>query len=254
MMSKKIEGKIGLALGGGAALGIAHIGVLKALKEKNIEIGWIAGTSIGSLIASLYCFDEDLDHLNNLAIETSWQKIAGISFSTYGAFSNSKLEKFLKEHIGDKNFEESKIPLSIVATNIANGKKVVLSKGSVSKAVMASTAIPGVFEPIEIENELLVDGGVVENVPVTTIEEMGAETIIAVDLNASHVSEKPKNIVGVLINSFHFLLANSTKSQIRQADILIQPELSKFSMVRLNNAENLIESGYNAAMELLNDN
>lgn len=167
--------KIGLALGGGAVLGAAHIGVLKALEELEIEIGWITGTSIGSLVASLYAFGVDCNKVQDLAIDLSWSDIAGFSLSKFGLLSNKNIQKFLQKHIGDATFDQANIPLAVIATNITTGQKVVLNKGKVAYAVMASCCIPGIFKPVTINDILLVDGGIVENVPVSPLKDLGAD-------------------------------------------------------------------------------
>ena len=243
--------KIGLALGGGAVLGAAHIGVLRALKESNIEIGWIAGTSIGALVGSLFAFGKDYEKTKDLALQLSWSDITNFSPNSYGLFSNKKMEALLKETIGEVTFEEALIPLAIMATDIATGKREVMKSGRVADAVIASTCIPGIFHPIEVNGKLLVDGGVVENVPVSPLIEMGVKDIIAVDLNAKHKFEKPNNIMGVLINSFHFTLAASVNVQSKKANTLITPDLSEFNMYDMEQCEALIEKGYSETIKAL---
>jgi NTE family protein len=245
--------KVGLALGGGAVLGAAHIGVLRALKEHDIEIGWITGTSIGALVASLYVFDKDFDKVSEIAIDLNWKKIGKISLSRYGLFSNKKIKRFLDEAIGEVTFEQAGIPLAFVATNILNSEKVVLNKGDIAEAVMASTCIPGIFKPVKHNGMLLVDGGIVENVPVPTLRDMGAGRIIAVDLNARYTYKKPENILQVLANSFHYTLMHAAKAQSGDADILIQPDLSGFNRIDTHQTPGLIEKGYEEAKKVLKE-
>jgi NTE family protein len=252
MIKLRKNKKIGLALGGGAVLGAAHIGVLRALKEHDIEIGWITGTSIGALVASLYVFDKDFDKISEIAIDLNWKKIGKISLSKYGLFSNMKIRNFLKDTIGEVSFEQAGIPLAFVATNILNGEKVVLNKGDIAEAVMASTCIPGIFKPVKYDGMLLVDGGIAENVPVPTLRDMGAGRIIAVDLNAKYTYKKPENILQVLANSFHYTLMHAAKAQSDDADILIQPDLSGFNRVDTHQTTELIERGYQEAKNVLN--
>lgn len=243
--------KIGLALGGGAALGAAHIGVLKALKELDIEVSYISGTSIGALIASLFAFGRSWEEMKDIAMELRWLDISGLSLSKYGVLSNKNMGTLLEKYIGDVTFEEAGIPLAIVSTNISNGEKVVLDKGPVAPAVMASTAIPGIFNPVILQGKMLVDGGIVENVPISPLQKMGAQYIISVDLNAKYANENPSNIVEILLNSFNFTLMTASKIQTREADALIQPELSKFSKVNINQTEELLEVGYREAKKVL---
>lgn len=244
--------KIGLALGGGAVLGAAHIGVLRALEEFDINVSCIAGTSIGAFISAFYAFGKGWEEIESVARDLNWLDVSGISLSQFGLLSNKKLGKLIIENVGDVNFEESHIPVEMIATDIVSGEKVVLKKGSVASAVMASTCIPGIFVPVEINEELLVDGGIVENVPVTPLKDMGADLIIGVDLNAKYPQRKPRNIIEVLLRSFDFTLKTATKLQTEQADILIEPDLSSFNMVDINQMNDLIEKGYEEAKQVLN--
>lgn len=243
--------KIGLALGGGAALGAAHIGVIKALEEADIKIEQITGTSIGAFIACLYAFGKNCEEMHQIGSELEWFEIAGLKLSRYALLSNEKLGELITKHIGEKNIEDSSIPLTFVATNITNGEKVVLNKGNVAKAVMASCAIPGIFEPVQIEEVLLVDGGVVENVPINTLSDMGSDYIVGVDLNSKHTYERPENVVDVILNSFHFLMKESANHQTKKADVLIAPNLSAFSRSDISQVETLMEIGYEAAKKAL---
>ena len=243
--------KAGLALGGGAVLGAAHIGALKALEEQDIEVTHIAGTSIGSLIAALFAFGKTADEIKEIALDLKWMKITDISISKFALLSNEKLGKVVTEHIGKKNIEDADIPLAIIATNISTGEKVVLDKGPVAAAVMASTCIPGVFEPVEIDDMLLVDGGIKENVPTESVKKLGADYVIGVDLHAKYSNEKPENILDVLINSFHFTLMTASKLQTEEADLVIQPDLSSFNFTDTDQVKDLIKQGYKDTKKVL---
>jgi NTE family protein len=243
--------KIGLGLGGGAVLGAAHIGVLKALEENEISISYVAGTSIGAFVSAFYAFKKDLNEIEKIALDLDWFDLSGISLSQSGLLSNKKLGELISEHIGDVHFDQADIPLAMIATDIASGKKVVLQEGKVAKAAMASTCIPGIFIPVEIDDTLLVDGGIVENVPITPLQEMGAEFIIAVDLNARRSHKKPENIIEVLMNAFDFTMMTATKLQSQEADLIIKPDLSGFNMIDTEQTPDLIERGYDEAIKML---
>ncbi len=182
--------KVGLALGGGAVLGAAHIGVLNALEEYGISVNYVAGTSIGALIAAFLAFGKGWQEITEIVKDLNWLDISGISLSQFGLLSNKKLGRLIIENLGDVNFNEAFIPIAMVAMDISTGEKIVLKKGSLAAAIMASTCIPDIFVPVEINGKLLVDGGIVENVPVTTLKDMGADMIIGVDLNAKHTHKK----------------------------------------------------------------
>ena len=245
--------KIGLALGGGAVLGAVHIGVLKAIDELNIPVHFISGTSIGAFVSAFYAFGKSWEEIESFANELDWLDLTGLSISKLGLLSNKKLGDLVKSTIGDVNIEEAKIPLAMVATDITTGEKIIFTKGDVENAVMASTCIPGIFIPVEIDNRLLVDGGIVENVPITTLREMGAKFIISVDLNADRPYKKPENIVDVMLRTFDFTLKATTKLQTEKADIEIKPDLSRYNMVDMNQADELIHTGYVEAKKALKD-
>lgn len=243
--------KIGLALGGGAVLGAAHVGVLRAIEEVDLKIEFITGTSIGAFVAALFAFGKDWKQIKEIASELDWMDITSISLSRYALLFNQKLGDLLIKHIGDVNIEDSEIPLAFIATDATTGEKVILDKGAVAEAVMASTCIPGIFVPVQIDNRILLDGGIVENVPINTIRTMGAEFVIGVDLNSKNQYQKPKNILDVLLNSFHFLMTYSTKLQTKEADVLIEPDLSAFNRSGMDQLEDLIEKGYEDARKVV---
>jgi len=243
--------KTGLALGGGAVLGAAHVGALRAIDDFDIRINYITGTSIGAFVAAFFAFGKNWKEIKDIALKLKWIDITGISLSRYGLLSNEKLGELIIEHIGHKNIEDSDIPLAMVATDVASGEKVILDKGSLADAVMASTCIPGIFKPVEINGKMLVDGGVVENVPINTVRKMGAEYVIGVDLNAKYIYKKPDNILDVIINSFHFVMQQSDKLQTEDADLLIKPDLSTFSKSDMSQVDELMKKGYEDSKKAL---
>jgi len=249
---KKIKNKkVGLALGGGAVLGAAHIGVLRAIDELNVPVHCISGTSIGAFISAFYAFGKTWEEIEELTRDLNWLNLTGLSVSRLGLLSNKKLGDVIKKHIGDVDIEQASIPVAMVATDITTGEKVVFTRGDVEKAVMASTCIPGIFIPVEIDDRLLIDGGIVENVPVSPLRKMGADFIISVDLIAEHPYKKPENIVEVLIRSFDFTLKSATKLQTEKVDVVIKPDLSRFNMVDMGQADELIKIGYSEARKAL---
>jgi len=242
--------KLGLALGGGAVLGAAHVGVLRAIEEFGIQISYISGTSIGAFVSSFYAFNKSWEEIQKIARGLKWLDITEVSLSRFGLLSNEKLGNLINEHLGKKNIEDADIPLAMVATDITTGEKVVLKKGSVADAAMASTAIPGIFHPVEIDDRLMVDGGIVENVPIQTVRSLGAKHVIGVDLNASHSYEKPDHILDVMLNSFHHTLQASARIQTEDADLLITPDLSAFNRSDMDQVEDLMERGYEDAKKV----
>ena len=243
--------KIGLALSGGSILGAAHIGVLRALEELDIPVSYVAGTSIGAFISALYAFDKSWQEIEDIVMELNWLDISGMSLSRYGLLSNDKLGQIITDNIGHVCFEQAQIPVAMIATDISSGEKVVLREGNVATAVMASTCIPGIFVPVEIDDRLLVDGGIVENVPISPLEEMGADFIIGVDLNAKNSYKTPGNIIEVLLNAFHFTMRSATNLQTAEAGVLITPDLSSFNSIDTAQVADLIDIGYSVAKTTL---
>ncbi len=243
--------KIGLALGGGAALGAAHVGVLRAIKEQNIQIDYITGTSIGAMAAAFYAFGKSWKEIQEITEGLAWLDISHISLTRFGLLNNDEIGKLLKEHIGDKNVEDANIPLAIVTTDISTGKKFTITQGPLAEAVTASTCIPGIFHPREFDDVMLVDGGLIENVPIPSLKKLGATYTIAVDLNAHFTYKRPTNIMEMILNSFHLMMAQNDKKHTAMADIVIQPNLSEYTEYDLRLTNELIQIGYETAIKSL---
>ncbi len=245
----------GLALGGGSILGAAHIGVLRSLEERQIKIDCISGTSIGSLVAALYAFGVSTDEIEEIALQLDWGKITSVKLSKLSLFSNKKLRALIHDKLGEVNIEDAKIPLAIVACDISTGEKVTLTKGSVGDAVMASTAIPGVFSPVKIGRHLLVDGGIAENVPVSAIKDLHANLLIAVNLSEKVKYNEPEDIFDIMSNAINIAIDNNTKSRTAHADILIAPDLTSKSRTNTDPEEikHMVSIGYDETMHMLDE-
>lgn len=253
MSDKDSTKKLGLALGGGATLGSAHIGVLKALDEMSIDVHCISGTSIGAYIAALYAFGVTPSDIAEEVRGLNWLDISSFSFTKlkFGLLTNEKLGDSLEKMLGDAQVKDSKIPLAIVATDIASCKKAVLTECSIAQAVMASTCVPGIFSPVEIDNQMLVDGGLVENVPISPLRELGAEVSIGVDLSAKRSYREPEDLIDVVMNSMDIAIDNATRLQRSDADLVISPELRAYSRTDPGQVDELIDEGYDAARSAL---
>lgn len=243
--------KTGLALGGGAVLGAAHVGVLRALEEDNTKIDYLAGTSIGAFVGALYAFGKTTDEIEAISKSLKWLDIARISLGGPGLLRLDGMKKLIKQHLGDARIEDASIPLSMIATDASTGDKVILNKGSLADAVAASCCIPGIFIPVEIDNRLLFDGGVVENVPGETVRNMGADKVIGVDLNAKHFYGKPKTLIDVLVNTFHFAMMAAAKLHTANLDIALKPDLSEFNRADMSQVPKLIAKGYSETKKAL---
>ncbi|TKI69636.1 patatin-like phospholipase family protein [Sulfurimonas crateris] len=252
-MSSLKNKKIGLALGGGAVLGAVHVGVLKALEEKNIKINAICGTSAGAIVAALYAFGKSPTEIEKIVVEFEWKKLSSLTLSKYGILSNEKIGEIIKLSIGDKKFKDSNIPLGMMATDITTGEKVILDKGSVADAVVASTCIPGIFIPVEIGGRFLVDGGIVENVPLSCLKNKDVDYLIGVDLVPERSYKKPENVIEVLYNSFNFLVKINKKAQTKEADLTIKPDLSEYNAVDMSQIKELIDLGYEETKKIIKE-
>jgi NTE family protein len=252
-MSQNIQNKkVGLALGGGVVLGAAHVGVLQATQELKIPISYIAGTSIGAFVAALYAFGIPWYDIEEIAMKLEWVDTAALALSQYGLLSNHKLGEIVRDIIGDVNFNQAKIPLGMVASDVVSGEKVLLTEGNVADAVMASSCIPGIFKPIQIKQKMLIDGGLLENVPILVAKEMGADFIIAVDLfTASHSHRQPDNLVDLLLNTYYSAMRNAARPDNEFADVLITPDLAEFNLINTYQIPAIIQKGYLTAMQEL---
>lgn len=240
--------RLGLALSGGASRGIAHVGVLKALQENRISIDCISGTSIGALVAALYAFGIPVEDIYRQALEMSWLKISSLHFSRTALLSNKVMGEIIENFIGDAAIENSPIPLAIVATDIATGEKIVLRKGNIARAVMASSAIPGIFAPLRIDGRLLADGFLVENVPVFPLREMGAEVIIGVSLNTLKAYREPDGIINIMMNAFDIAIDHNTIVSSQYADVLIAPRLAGITTEESEESQLMFDEGYKSAL------
>lgn len=236
---------IGLALGGGAAKGIAHIGVIKALEEEQIEISYIAGTSVGAIIAAYYAFGKSSDEIKKISTELTAKNVLGLTLPKKGFFSTDRIKNMIKRDLGNVQIQEAKIPLAICTTDIKTGEQVIFRKGPLAEIVCASAAVPGIFVPVQIGDRVLVDGGLTENVPVSELEVMGASYIIAVDLSGVTKYAEPKDITSIIANSMDIAIDLKTKSQLKRANLVLSLDLSGYG--RLDNSdriEQLIHDGY----------
>lgn len=247
------EPKIGLALGSGGARGLAHLGVLEALEEENINIDMIAGTSMGSIVGGLYATGIPLKYLKGLADELDWDNISDITFPRTGLIKGKKILTLFELLTQNKDFSELNLPFSAIACDIEHGKHVVLNEGSVAKAIRASIAIPGIFVPFRHQDYWLVDGAVLDRVPVSTVKEMGADLTIAVDIRIDEVNSEINNIFDVLFNTFDILQYELKKLKELGADITIEPDLEEITTFDLENTEMCIEAGYRAAKDSMKE-
>jgi NTE family protein len=246
--------KIGIALGGGSAAGIAHIGVLRAFADHDIKIDCIAGTSAGAMIGTLAAFGVPLKEIQERAKKLSWRSLLGIPNSMFGIASNQPIEKIMEGVIGKADIADAKIELAINATDIEKGTNVIFKKGSAALAVRASACIPGLFAPVEVGDRKFVDGGIAENVPLSLLEEMHADVLIGVNVIHWHVPErKVSNLFDVMSNAIDILATHQEPAMHRRADIIIEPNLGAYSPSDFGKTDALVEEGYRAAIAKMSE-
>ena len=238
---------LGLALSGGAVLGSVHIGVLKALDEAGVRVTHLAGTSMGALISSLYAFGLSGADIEGIVGDLHWPDLTRLAPSKLGFLSQDKLQGALRAHLGNARLEDAPRPLALVALDISTGEKVVMTRGDLATAATASASFPGIFVPVEREGRLLVDGGLLENLPLTPLREWGVDRIVAVDAYLGMTFHRPGNILELLTNAVRMILANSARTEVREGDTLVAPDLHGFSPTQLKDIPLLVEVGYKAA-------
>jgi NTE family protein len=244
---------IGLALSGGAARGMAHVGVLKALSENGIPIDCIAGTSAGSLVGGALASGMPLEEIEELGRKLRWRDIGRVTMSRLGVQSNERLEQYLRARLPILKFEDLPIPLAVVATELKTGAAVVMrDRGDVPLAIRASCAIPGWYVPvIDEQGRQLVDGGLVAVVPSSVARSLGADIVIAVDVNAAGATfiGPPSSVIGVLLQSMLVVQKTASHYQLQLSDLVIKPKIGHIRWDEMGRADELMAAGYEAGLE-----
>jgi NTE family protein len=239
--------KVGLALGGGFARGIAHIGVIRVFEQSGIPIDFIAGTSVGALIAAAYASGTSLDDMARQGEETRFRDFGRWTVSRMGMASNERLEDFLRKFTTAKLFEEMKIPLCIVATDLISGESVHFTTGEIGPALRASCAYPGLFLPVEYRDHVLADGFLTEAVPAPALRKMGADFVVSVHLEPGLIDARPRNTIEVISRSFSIVQTCSVQPWRAATDILIAPDVHHVLWDEFAKTPQLIAAGEDAA-------
>jgi NTE family protein len=242
--------RVGLALAGGFARGIAHIGVLRVLREAGIPIDCVAGTSVGALIGAGFCAGASLDLMENIGALTSFADFGRWTPSWLGLATNQRMEKYLARFARVKTFEELKIPFSVATTDINAGVSVYYSHGPLAPVIRASCAYPGLFVPIQYDGRTLVDGFLTAPVPIEGALLLGADLVIAVYLEAGNV-EQPRTFTDVLSRAFNILQRHSDLAWRTQADIIIEPDVKQFVWDDFTKTPGMVAAGEAAALAAL---
>ncbi len=244
--------KIGLALGGGFARGLAHIGVLKVFEEERIPIDFIAGTSVGSVIGASYASGISAKELGEIASLVRFKDFSRWTFSRFGLFSNDKMALFLHKVLRCHTFEELRIPLAVAATDIITGEPAVFTQGELVTPVRASCAYPGMFLPVNINGRLLVDGLLAHAVPAAPLREMGAERVISVYLSARWVKPRgPRHVFDIIGQCFSIAQDKMCGLWKSISDIVVEPDIGDFGYDDFARAPELVRAGEIAARAAL---
>jgi NTE family protein len=246
---KKKNPKIGFALSGGSTRGAAHIGALTVLEREGIKPSFVAGTSAGALVGAAYCAGVSLEEISRIFLSMRWPTLIRPNFLRgLSLFDTSPMEEYLKKNIADCNFEDLKIPFACIACDIQTGERIVLDKGPLAPAVRASASIPGFFSPVELYDHLLVDGGTVDNFPVSLVKEMGAEYVVGVNLSRSQTAANPPSTaLDVFIDMINIMQARSAVADASECNCYIRPDVQKYSSWSFSEVEKIQEEGMRAA-------
>lgn len=234
---------IGLALGSGGARGFAHLGVIKVLKEEGIPIDFIAGSSMGAMVGCFYGAGLDIDRLYKLAKVFKRKYYLDFTVPKMGFIAGKRVKELIRVFTHGKNLEQLEIPVRVVATDLMTGEKVVFAKGSIADAVRASISIPGIFVPEKLNGRLLVDGGVVDRIPVSVVKEMGADMIIAIDVAHVKINTEITSIYDVIMQSLDILQMELVTQREIASNIMIRPRVEMYSSRAFTNIEEIIMIG-----------
>ncbi|MCR2820831.1 patatin-like phospholipase family protein [Lederbergia panacisoli] len=235
--------KIGLALGSGGARGFAHLGVLKALKDHSIPIHMIAGSSMGALVGCFYAFGHDLDQIIKLSTAFKRKYYLDFTVPKMGFIAGNRVKNLIDLFMHGKNLEDLQIPVCVVATDLKTGEKIEFKKGHIASIVRASIAIPGIFIPEKLNGRLLVDGGVADRVPVSSVKKMGADLVISSDVAGVNAEAEISTVYDVIMQSLDILQMEIGTAREFESDIMIHPPVELFSARAFKNIDEIINIG-----------
>ena len=245
--------QVGLALSGGALHGAAHVGVLQVFEREGIFPTIVAGTSVGAIIGATYAAGVTPEQMVEMFTHLKWPNLVKVTWkNTLGLFDTEPLEEFISNLIADSDFKDLTRKFAAVSCDLLSGRKVVIMDGPVAPAVRASAAFPGIFSPIRLDDRLLVDGGIVDNMPVSIVREMGADYVIAVDLSAPTVlSKQPENPIDLLFAVINLMHTRAALPDPSQVDCLIKPDVEEFSAWGFSDIDVMISRGRIAAEKVM---
>jgi NTE family protein len=240
--------KIGLALGGGAAKGFAHIGVIKMLEANGIQADVVAGTSAGSVVGALYASGMDVFVLQRKAVALDEASIRDVKLFGGGLIEGKALQDYINAEVGNQVIEKLSKPFAAVATRLDTGERTVFVRGNVGQAVRASSSVPGVFQPARIGPYSYVDGGVVSPVPVDAARQLGADVVIAVDITSKADGATPESLAGIVGRSITIMGQTLGKQELARADVVIRPRVNEIGPTGFDQRNNAILEGEHATL------
>ena len=243
--------RIGLALGGGAAKGFAHIGVIKMLEANGLKPDMVAGTSAGSVVGALYASGMNAFELQEKAVALDETSIRDLQWSAGGLVKGQKLQDYVNAQVRNRPLEKLGLPFVAVATRLEDGKRTVFARGNTGQAVRASSSIPGVFEPVQIGKQHYVDGGVVSPVPVDAVRELGADIVIAVDISDKPRGQTPTHLMGTVNQSLAIMGQKLGQIELQHADITVRPKVLDIGPSDFSLRAQAIVEGEKAALAVM---
>lgn len=238
-----------MALGSGGARGFAHIGVLKVLEEYEIPVDYLAGSSMGSMVAAFYANGIKPHMMEKLALNLKRKHWLDVIVPNLGFVAGQKIKELIRLLTHGKHIEQLDIPLAIVATDIERGERVVFKEGPVDQAVRASISIPGIFVPEKVNGRVLVDGGVIDRVPITVAKELGADIVIAVDVAQFDTQIQVNSIFEVIAQAIDVMEREILRHRIVSADLVIRPDVGHYSSIAYSGVQEIIAEGERCARE-----
>lgn len=243
---------VGLALGGGMARGCAHVGVLREFEKHQIPIDLLVGTSVGSLIGGAYAAGLTPDQIEQLALKIRWSDLGRPTVSLLGFYNSERTEDYVRKKFPVTEFEKTRLPFGAVATDIQNGKMVIFTEGSLPLAIRASCAMPVFYTPVMVNGRMMVDGGLVGHIPASVTRVMGADIVVAVDVNSQHLPiPPPTNLFTIMSQSLSVMGRSAVNYLYADADVIIRPQIENVRPDDLSKAAEMISAGEAAARRVI---
>ncbi len=243
---------VGLALGGGMARGCAHVGVLREFEKHQIPIDLLVGTSVGSLIGGAYAAGLSPDQIEELALKIRWSDLGRPTVSLLGFYNSERTEDYVRKNFPITEFEKTRLPFGAVATDIQSGKMVVFTEGSLPLAIRASCAMPVFYTPVTVNGRMMVDGGLVGHIPASVARLMGADIVVAIDVNSQHLPiPPPTNLFTIMSQSLSVMGRSTVNYLYADADVIVRPQIENVRPDDLSKAAEMISAGEEAARRVI---